>query len=687
LGAGVAAGILAARNSADEIPAAAWAAAAACALLTVIVMGASAAAASRDLLSVGRARRGVLALAGGARFRSTAAVGVLLLLLLVAIVAVSQFMLYGSPLAPLAGGGVAVDPLAVSAPALAIAAIGLLAVAAFPAVARGLERLARRARDLDSLSFQQLARRPRSGLTPILVVAFGISGLILGACYSGTWFDSTTDTRHVQVGTSVRVTSSPPLSAMITRTVPGQTGSAPVARQDAQLGDGLVDVVGIPSSRLAGAVTAVSAAVDPAALAAMVAAKFDRPLVPKSATGLSVTFTATPGIGLPTGGSVLLVDSVGSETAVNLIPAGDGLAGVLPEGTVPWTVHGINLLLPDLPGGAALAVHLNATGGSSEAIPLDSSWKPSVGTPDGGFSGGGDVGPVAGGRSDGQPGLQISRAGPAGYVLLQSMRSGPARLGVVISRQLAESTGLHVGSTASMVLVTRGGSVPVKVVGVVPVIPGVESGEGILTDLGALQDAASREGLLQVSAGEWWISTKTPGAAAAAERAAQPDADVAVAEPLPSEQVLESARVVVWIAGIATALLALLAVGSGLLAELRTRHDEVQVLRAVGATPKTQVRERVREWSLLLGVGLVVGLVDGVVVCALLVPQLAQVAVPHPVDGLRTYLNLDVQGAGFALAAVVAAIGVLLLVLARTVRRQARLSSRADLPSPTRAGR
>ena len=668
VGAAAAGGVLAARGVATEVPAVAWFGAAACALVAVVVLGVSAARASRDPRPASR-ERGPVGLPSAARLRSTAAWGALLLVLLLAIVSVSQFILYGSPLAPVSGGGVAVDPLAVSAPALTIAAIGLLAVAAFPAASRGLERLAGRAPALDSLPLQQLARRSRAALTPILVLAFGVSGLILGACYSGTWVDSARDTRQVQLGTSVRVTSSPPLSAAVVRRVPGQTGAAPVAREDALLGDRLVDLLGIPAARVPAAVTAVGGAVDPASLAAKMASPVDRPQVPQSATGVAVRFAATPPTAAPTAGSIVLVDAVGAEAAVNLIPSGDGLAGGLPTGVAPWTVHGISLLVPELPAGAALTVELRATGGSTAAIPLDSSWVP---------SGGGDTGPVAAGRTDDQAGLRIVREGPAGYVLLQSVRSGSARLPVVISQALSESAGLHVGSAASMTLATRGGSVPIKVAAIVPVIPGIESGEGVLADLGALQDAAEREGLLQVSSGEWWISSTSPSRAAAAEKKVQPDAGIAVAVPSPAEQVLESARVVVWIAGIATALLALLAIGAGLLAELRTRRGEVQVLRAVGATPRAQVSGRTREWAMLLGFGAAVGAVDGLVVCVLLVPSLARIAVPHALAGLRTSLNLDVSGALVALVVLAAALAVLLLIIARTVRAQARISPRAD---------
>jgi predicted lysophospholipase L1 biosynthesis ABC-type transport system permease subunit len=142
--------------------------------------------------------------------------------------------------------------------------------------------------------------------------------------------------------------------------------------------------------------------------------------------------------------------------------------------------------------------------------------------------------------------------------------------------------------------------------------------------------------------------------------------------PIAAEQVLQSARTVVWVAGVATALLALLTVASSLLAELRGRRAEVDVLRAVGVGARGQSRGRVIEWALLLGIGVVVGAIDGIATCALLMPGLARTAVPLAIDGVRTYLRIDGVGALICLAALLVALAGMLLVIVRTVRRQAR---------------
>ena len=252
---------------------------------------------------------------------------------------------------------------------------------------------------------------------------------------------------------------------------------------------------------------------------------------------------------------------------------------------------------------------------------------------------------------------------------------------MVISRTLADSAGVSIHSKATMGLVSKGGTVPVVVVGVVPVIPGIASGEGVIADLAALQDAASREGLLQVSSGEWWIATKTPAATAAiaqAERTAHPEAVVALAAPTSGDRVLESARIVVWIAAAATALLAVLAIASGLVAELRVaRGRGAGAARGRNRAPACRRRAGCCEWLLLLGLGVVIGLIDGAVVCTLLVPSLARTAIPNAIDQLRTMLNIDVPGALLSAAGLVVTVVVLLAIVARTVRAQARRSASA----------
>lgn len=125
-------------------------------------------------------------------------------------------------------------------------------------------------------------------------------------------------------------------------------------------------------------------------------------------------------------------------------------------------------------------------------------------------------------------------------------------------------------------------------------------------------------------------------------------------------------------------MLALLAVVTGLLTELRDRRHEVELLRAIGVVGDMQARHRAIEWGGLLGLGVVVGLIDGFVTSVLLVPGLARTAVPQAIAALPTTFRVDPLGGSLALVALLAALTGLLVVVTLTVRRQARASGDAS---------
>lgn len=716
-GAAIAAGLLGLRGIAGDVPLLGWAGAALVALIAIALVAGAAGHSSREV-SRGSPMRGsgsavgLSALRtglGSGRVRSTIGVGAVGLLVLAAVVSVSQFLLYGSPLAPTAGGGVAVDPLAIAAPALAIAAIGLLATAAFPLAARALERMSRRRSDLRSLPLRQLARRSRSALTPILVVAFAVSGLVVGASYAGTWAVSVGQTRAAQVGTDVRVVAPSTLDPSVARPVSGQLASAPGGSTSIQLGDSVGTLIELPTSKLRDVITPVAGAVDPAAFEKQLADRIDRPVIPAAASGITVLFTATPALAVPNLVEVTMVDATGSERVVRgtrVPPAADpapsdgassdgassdgapsdGAAAstptstgtatgtgtfqvALPDGVAPWTVHGIAVATPAFDVGARVSFELRASGGSSAELPLDRSWVPSRTSAQRGAI-------VALGD---HPGFRATLPSEGDRILFQSLPGGTLRVPVVISGGLAHDSGLSVGSHAELTLLTGGGQLPVTVAGVSPVVPGIPSGYGVIADLAAIQDAAMLAELRPISATEWWVSTTHPAEAAAQFVKRSPLGTIAMTQATPpADQVLESARTAIWIAGAAIALLAMLAVTAGLLAELRARRQEVDILRALGVPPQEQARDRTIEWGALLGLGVVAGLLDGFVVCGILVPGLARMAVPEAIDALRTSFRVDPIGGLVELVLVASILVGLLAVVFVTVRGQARAAAASE---------
>jgi hypothetical protein len=704
VGASLALGLLAQRGAVGDVPVFGWVGAGVIALVAVVAVAAVAGHSSRDVSrgSPMRGSGGSVGLAalsaglGAGRVRSTLGIGAIGLLVLAAVVSVSQFLLYGSPLVPTADGGVAIDPLAVAAPALAIAAIGLLATAAFPLVARILERISRRRDDLGALPLRQLARRSRASLTPILVLAFAVSGLLVGASYAGTWAVSVSETRAAQIGTSLRAIAPVSLDPTIARPVVGQRAAAPAATTLVQIGESNGTLVELPASKITEVVTPVPRVVDPAQFAKRLTQTTDHPVLPAAASGVTVRFTATPALAVPTAVELTMVDAAGVERVLrgDAVPPTAGVgaaetraesAGVetftaqLPRGTAPWTVHAVEVLVPAVPSGAQVSFSLSSAGGSSVPLPLDTSWVPvRSSSQDGAIV-------ALGGALGGATGLRATVPSEGARVLFQSFSDGQARVPIVVSRGIAADAGLTVGSLADMTLLTGGGQLPVTVVGISPVVPGVTTGDGVMADLSTVQDAAYRVGLRPISANEWWVSTTRADAAAAQIVKRAPLGTATLTQSAPAaDQVLDSARTAIWIAGAATALLALLALASGLFAELRARREEVDILRALGVPPGEQSRHRATEWTALMTLGVLVGLADGFLVCGILVPGLARMAVPNAIDALRTGFHVDLLGGLAECAVLAASLLALLAVVMVSVRRRAQLAASAGQGTDSR---
>jgi len=664
IGAASAAAILAARGVIQDVPipgwTLGWTLAAVISVLAVLTFGGIAGRAAQD---PGReSGHG----AGTGRLRARIRIGVVALVSLAAVLAVSQFLLYGSPLVPTAEGGVAVDPVAVSAPALGMAASCLLLLSAFPLAARGLERAAIGLRGMRALPLRQLARRSPAALSSILVLAFAVSGLVFAASYSGTWSAGAGETRAVKIGTDVRVTSSDALPGDIARLHTGASAAAPAYAASGQIGDTGVNVIALPSEQFADVITPVAGAVDPETLSRSVPAGEDRPAIPDGATELVVTAFPTPAAAAPLGILVIVSNDVGTMLELPTIPSTVGYTAALPPGSTGWRVRALRIELPFLDEGAEVTFALRASGGSEAVIPTDGNWSVIPGPLALPFEQD-DVAEL----DEGGLGMRAAVASEGGSFLLQPTAPDRGRLPIVISQGAADSAGIEVGAKPDLTIVALG-RLPATVVAISPVTPGSASGEGILVDLDALQDAALREDLGPVAANQLWIATDDPAGASAALSDRVPVGSlVETRAPVAADLVLGSARVAVWIAAAATGILALLAVAAGMLTELTSRRAQVGVLRSMGVRPREQGRGRVLEWTVLLGLALLAGLIAGTVVSTLVVGALARVAVPNAIAGLRTPFRIDGAEGGLALLVLGLALCGLLLATAIAVGRQA----------------
>ena len=132
--------------------------------------------------------------------------GIDLVLVVVAVIALWQLRLYGAPITRNARGVLGVDPLLVAAPAIGLLAGAVLATRLVPRLAEIGERTLGRRRGLVlPLGARQLARRPlrytRSALLLILATALGT----FAAASSATWARSQVDQAGYQAAGDARV--------------------------------------------------------------------------------------------------------------------------------------------------------------------------------------------------------------------------------------------------------------------------------------------------------------------------------------------------------------------------------------------------------------------------------------------------------------------------------------------------
>jgi predicted lysophospholipase L1 biosynthesis ABC-type transport system permease subunit len=139
--------------------------------------------------------------------------------------------------------------------------------------------------------------------------------------------------------------------------------------------------------------------------------------------------------------------------------------------------------------------------------------------------------------------------------------------------------------------------------------------------------------------------------------------------------VLGSASIALWVAAAGCGLLAAVAVGAVVGAQLRSRRLDIVVLRALGLDARMQSAIRRRELLIVLVYGAVVGVVAGAAVAMLTVPQLARAAVPNPFSTVPTPLGADVVGLAAGLGALVFVLAVIVGVYSIRVSKLARSSA------------
>ncbi|WP_022881183.1 FtsX-like permease family protein [Gryllotalpicola ginsengisoli] len=596
------------------------------------------------------------------RARRLAGPGLLVVLTAAAAVALWRFLQFGSPLSPTRTGS-AVDPIAVLAPALVLADVAVLGVAAFPLVVGLVERRAERGARLGAvLVARQLARRVRLVASPLVLVALAVGGLVLAGSYGPTWRTVSTRTDQLHAGADLVVTGTDAAGIRRLAALKGVDAAAPVVTTSwTDSDDEEVPLTAVPAPQLARTVSDADGAVAPAALASALGGRAVGIALPDGGAALRVTGTwsgPTPTL------TATVLDADGDVESVPLARSGHDFTAALPDGSgralIALDVRmaasaaelSVGLPQPEMGftvDGIAVGAHTLDLGSGWTARNVLAGGDPSAASVHGaGFVGSGSV-----------DALDV-RLSPAG-------RPVP----LALSRQAAARLGVKVGQTVSVGL-DAGGQLDGRVAAVLDELPGASGDVAALADLRAVQAQRVQSGGPALTATRAWVGTDAPAAVAARIRAALPAAQVTGPDVDAGRGVLRIAPAALWVGAAGSALLALIALAAVAGELLRLRGDEVGVLRALGLEPRSVARLRRAELVAVVAAALVVGAAGGALAAGLTVVDLARAAVTDAFAYVPVVLRADPVWLAAAGLAVAAATAVVIGLYGARVARQAR---------------
>lgn len=645
------------------------------------------------------------------RTQAAATIGTAVLALAAAGVAVWQSLLYGSPLITDAAGRTSVNPLAVVAPTLSLIAIALILLVVFGPLASTWQRMAAaRPRLQPSYSARQVARGLSSYAVAVLVVALAVGGVVIASGYSGSWHSLTQRNAELVTGADAKVilTSSAfpqadatPVTGAEFLDLPGVTAAAPVLSTTISIGDNDDgQLTAIPHDQIEKIVTHAGGSLDPATLARGVGdAKVKGIEFPQDATALSLTMTVRQGFDSETSshipnngwvqGVVWLRNSAGAVITMKLpqidiapLTSEDSVVKTvrldLPPSSDPWRLVAIDYYVSAYQG------FLNTTFSDLEVTTASGPQHVALDTRSWGmpllFSFGSSTISAADGLTLGMPGdqgrpnsLRYAEQGvdpnssvPQGVGVNTYFESAP--LPLVVSKELATHYDVGPGDPFTLRFAGTGLSINGKIAAVATLLPGVQSRYAIVVDLNALTEYIIGSSNVVPRANQVWLATSGP----ASFGSVLPDgATVVTANDAIDSTFAAPAELALWIAALGCLLLAAISLGAVALTVARARRGEVAVLRAVGISARQQSRSRFVELAAVILVSVVFGVLGGVAVSALTLPNLAHSAVQSVPEGLPATLSFALALGGTLLAgSLLVMLGIAWFSAAR-VRRQA----------------
>ena len=579
-----------------------------------------------------------------------------LALLVVAGLAIWQLQRYGAPVTATAAGGLGIDPLIISGPALALLTGGMLGLRLVPRVSRLAEKITSRRPSLaPALGAWQVSRRPLKYAGPALLLTMAISIGIVSLATASTWRTSQLDQARHQAGADLRLSGppdGPELGALGRGTaftaLPGVRAASPGFRGQVDVGGESAMLVALDAGKLGELFHLrpdLSAQPVSELSRTLVGDRAERLELPGRPAGLTVTAEADAELSA----RLVLTDALGvwRDVPLGVLKAGENrlevdlraLAGQNGEISYPISLLGVIAGAPS--GKATLTV----------------------------------TGLTADGRQVDAPRLTMKAEQATAAAFAQRPEPGP--MPVVLTSGLASSLKLTAGQEGRVSIDRR--VLPVKVVGVVETMPTTTAGQqAVLADWETMQTYELATAQPPRPATEWWLATADGGAdatAATAELKSHPEWDVTVLDqralaatlqddPLASG--LQGALMLGFLAALVFAALGFL-VNAAVAA--RERMSEFAVLRALGVSPRQVLGMLAMEQAFVVGLSLLAGTGLAVVVGMLVVPHIVltgQAAAVTP----AVVLDIPWGATAAMLALVTAVLFAIVAGLARTVRKQ-----------------
>lgn len=567
-------------------------------------------------------------------------ISAVLFLTIVTGLAAWQFWQAGTPVIVQGNGQSAIDPLIAVAPALVLALFALIAVVLAGPLAALAAALTSRSRGLmPVLPLRLAARRTGRHALTTGTVAFAAATIALSLAYFGSLSALGDTPEEIRVGADVRVTSVPEDADRSAITGVESVDASMRARTLIVRGaDGNFPILGVQSPALGDVMLDADGAIDPAALGALIATPAVGLPVPEEATSLSVSLRMPEGEvhtdpdgeewQMPVSGVVVVLQLVDESGALTQLEASNLEMEVLEEdadssffrsetypertreldlpGPGPWRLVAVDAyqLLYYSYGVTSVDVEVSAGGA---VFDFD------------------DFRGVDGTVEATERGVRLDLREPAWNAQKPEVTRAvagdvPRRFPVVMTQDLAASLNAAVGSQLSLRMASFPFTFDTEVLGVVPVLPGVTDGSGILADLTALAITTAEP----LPDNELWLATDDPVLVAEEADAAVGGARVAITDPRAAAKAFETALAFL-LAAAGAVLLAIV-----VLVLRRSRGDgsarELGILAVLGTGRRGAVRVRATEDAFAIALGVLGGVLAGLLTAWLIVPSLARAA-------------------------------------------------------------